>query len=211
MSKELNVMLKELNSLQLKGVDQTASYELLFNGDSRLVDMAKIDVAKERVQKGAYFLSRRKSSKLDEYLIIDMYCGQVYKINSKFYTVKVANDNIQVIDNFTGKEQYLIVNGKLNFGDIKHLGMGNYTYFSGDADFKGIPAVRFDNSYKDSIRVHWIIALMNWGIDRINKCVGSSPIFRLRHKVAYKKSEDNSISNLEILTGADDTQDKMHK
>jgi hypothetical protein len=93
----------------------------------------------------------------------------------------------------------------LDFGNVKHLGVNNYTYCSSDriSGFKGIPAVRFDNNYKDSIRVHWIIGLMEWGIITINLCVGNSPTHRLRHVVAYKESKNNSKSNLQILKGTD--------
>src|SRR5690606_35281231 len=108
MNKDFQSKLEELNSKQRKGVDQTANYNLLFNGDTRLVDMAKIDVAKEEVQNGAYYLSRRKSAKADEYLVSDMVDGQVYKINSKCYTAKVVDNNILVTDDFTGEEHFLI-------------------------------------------------------------------------------------------------------
>ncbi len=203
MSKEFKKKLRELNHYQRKGIDQTENYSLLFKGNSKVVDLAKINAVKKRVQKGAFYLSRKKSKEADEYLVIDMFKGHVYKINSGNYTVKVDNDNILVINNATGMEQFLIVNEKLKFGDIKHLGITNYTYLSGDGNFKGVPAVRFENSYKYSIKVHWIIGLMKWGIETLNKCVGSSPTHRLRRKIAYEKSNDNSILNLEIKVGTD--------
>ncbi|WP_347723979.1 hypothetical protein [Lysinibacillus capsici] len=203
MCKEFKRLLSEYNYYQRKGIDQTENYILLFEGNSKIVDLAKIDAVKKRVRKGAFYLSRKKSNKVDEYLVIDMFKGHVYKINSKHYTVKVDDDNILVINNKTGIRQSLIVNEKLRFGDIKHLGIPNYTYSSGDGNYRGIPSVRFENDYKYSIRVHWIIALMHWGIETLNKCVGSSPTHRLRRKITYKISNDNSISNLEIKVGTD--------
>ncbi|MFG6497277.1 hypothetical protein P8610_18080 [Fictibacillus sp. UD] len=204
MSIEFQRKLEHMNRLQRKGVDQEDNYRLLFDENSKVVEMAKINAHKEKVRNGAFYLSCKKSDKADEYLVIDMFEGQVYKVNKMDYRVKIADDNILVTDKATKKEKFLIVKGKLDFGEIKYLGIKHYTYFSGGRDFKGVPAVRFNNSYKYSIRVHWIIALMRYGIETMNKCVGNSPVFRLRHKVAYKKSADNSIRNLHILTGNDD-------
>jgi hypothetical protein len=193
--------LEELNRLQRKGIDQTVRYKILFGGNKRVVEMAKIDAVKQKVQKGRFYLSKKKSNTTDEYLVIDMFKGQVYKINSEHYTIKVVEDNFLVKDNITGEEQFLILKGKLVFGNVKHLGLNNYTYFSGkpEQDYKGIPAVRFNNNFSDSIRVHWIIALMHWGIEVMNNCVGNVPIHTLLHKVSYKKSKDNSITNLQVL------------
>jgi hypothetical protein len=209
MNTDIRSKLQELNSLQREGVDQKANYGLLFGNNRRVVEMAEIDAMKIKVQRGRFYLSRMKSKTADEYLVIDMFNGgHVNKINSKHYTAKVVEDNILVIDNNTGEEQVLIVHGKLDFGNVKHLGFNNYTYFSGDSrrGYKGVPALRFDNNFADSIRVHWIIALMKWGILTLNKCVGNSPTHKLRHIVAYEKSKDNSVFNLQILNGTDDTE-----
>lgn len=205
MYKGIHSKLLELNRLQREGVDQTDSYSLLFGNNTRVVEMAKINAMKIKLQKGRFYLSRKKSKKVDEYLVIDMVNGQVYKINSKFYTVKVVDDNIQVIDNRTGEEHFLIIESKLDFGNVRHLGINNYTYFSGDSSrgYRGVPAVRFENNSADSIRVHWIIALIKWGILTLNLCVGNSPTHKLRHKVAHIKSKNNSIYNLQILKGTD--------
>lgn len=200
---KLTKELIELNKKQREGLDQTANYSALFNGNSRIVNMAKIDAVKVKVQRGAFYLSQLKSVTADEYLVIDMHQGQIYKINKKLYTVKVADDNILVINKQTGEKTFLIVDGKLEFGNIKHLGIENYTYMSGRDDFKGFPALRIDNNYKDSIRIHWIIALMKWGIKTLNKCEGNSPTLRLRRKITFTNSGDNSISNLEIKGGID--------
>ncbi|MEC1722529.1 hypothetical protein [Schinkia azotoformans] len=203
MTKDFQLKLEEYNRLQRKGDDQTANYSLLFGNNKRVVEMAKIDAIKEKVQNGAFYLSRKKSKRVDEYLIIDMFNGgNIDKINSDQYTAKVVDDNILVIDNITGDEHFLITEGKLDYGNVKHLGSSNYTYFSTNRErgFMGVPAVRFNNNFSDSIRVHWIVALMKWGIEDLNKCVGDSPIYTLLHKVAYVKSKDNSISNLRILT-----------
>lgn len=200
----LTKVLIELNNNQREGVDQTANYSALFNGNSRIVSMAKIDAVKEKVKKGAFYLSQLKSVTADEYLVIDMHQGQIYKINKMLYTVKIADDNILVFNKQTGEKTYLIVDGKLVFGNVKHFGIENYTYMSGSEDFKGFPALRINNVYKDSIRIHWIVALMKWGIEILNKCEGDSPTLRLRRIKSYKKSNDNSISNLEIKGGTDD-------
>ncbi|UGB29969.1 hypothetical protein [Metabacillus sp. B2-18] len=210
MYKNIHSKLQEFNRLQREGVDQTDNYILLFGDNTRVVEMAKINAMKIKVQKGKFYVSRKKSKTTDEYLVIDMVNGQVYKIKSKLYTVKVVDDNILVIDNNTGEEHFLIEGGKLDFRNVKHLGMNNYTYFSGDSssDYKGVPAVRFENNFADSIRVHWIIALMKCGIIILNLCVGNSPTHKLRHIVAYEKSKNNSVRNLQILKGTDDKNTK---
>ncbi|MEC1717227.1 hypothetical protein ABEV09_07220 [Schinkia azotoformans] len=207
MYKNIHSKLQEFNRLQREGVDQTANYTLLFGDNTRVVEMAKINALKQKVQKGKFYLSQKKSKIADEFLVIDMFNGQVYKIKSKLYTVKVVDDNILAIDNNSGEEHFLIVDGKLDFSNIKKaLGTSNYTYFSGDSrrGFKGVPAVRFENNSADSIRVHWIIALMKWGIIILNLCVGDSPTHKLRHIVSYEKSKNNSVRNLQILKGTDD-------
>ncbi|MGR6904592.1 hypothetical protein [Lysinibacillus sp. BSL11] len=210
MYKDIHSYLREVNRLQREGTDQTDNYILLFGDNARVVEMAKINAMKIKVQKGKFYVSRKKSKTTDEYLVIDMINGQVYKIKSKLYTVKVVDDNILAFDNNTGEEHFLILEGKLDFGNVKHLGIKNYTYFSGDSsiDYKGVPAVRFDNNFADSIRVHWLIALMQWGILALNLCVGNSPTHKLRHIVAYEKSKNNSVYNLQILKGTDDKKIK---
>lgn len=207
---DFNKKLEEINKKQREGVDQTENYSLLFGGDPKLINMAKIDAVKEEVQNGAFYLSRLKSKTADDYLIVDMYKGHIYKINSQLYVVQVVDDNILVTNKETGDKTFLIDNKKLAFGNIRHLGEKNYTFMSSNGGFKGVPALRIDNDYTESIRVHWIVGLMRSGIIVLNKCVGISPTLRLRRKTSYKKSGDNSINNLEIKKGTDNYKGEIY-
>lgn len=188
--------LNELNRYHRIGFDQTANYMELFEGNRKAVELAKIDALKVRVRNGAFYLSRKKSLNDDEYLLIDMYRGDVYKIDSKLYRVKVDDDKILAIDNFTDEEHFLLVGGKLDLKNIIYLGKNNYTKFSCDkaSNFEGYPALRFNNSYEDSIRVHRIIALMKWGM-------GILSTHKVKFTIPYTKSLDNSILNLKVVLG----------
>jgi hypothetical protein len=89
MYKDIHSKLQEFNRLQREGVDQTDNYILLFGDNTRVVEMAKINAMKIKVQKGRFYLSRKKSKTADEYLVIDMIHGHVYKINSKISQLKL--------------------------------------------------------------------------------------------------------------------------
>jgi len=186
--------------------------------NKKRIELAKMDFDKQAVLGGRFFLTRKG----DEWVVVDMFNphrhekhgiefrGNCFLVDTNLYDMEVTEDeeNILVTDLETGKEKYLIVNGLLNFEGIKHKGVANYTYQSSRPaeNFIGYPALRFNNSYADSLRVHWIIYMMNWGIEIACYCVGSKVSGRkydIHHKVPFSISFDSSPSNLVCMRTED--------
>ncbi|MFC5528400.1 HNH endonuclease signature motif containing protein [Cohnella yongneupensis] len=105
----------------------------------------------------------------------------------------------------TDEEVELIVDGKLSWGCLNHFGRDNYTMVSTDSGrgFKGYPAVRFGNSYNKSIRVHWLIVLMDVGIQAVELCVGEFRTHEIHHIIPIGSGGTNSIENLVIMRKSD--------
>jgi hypothetical protein len=183
--------------LHKMGIDQTDTLTRFFGAELKIVELAKIDILKERVLNGAFYLSRKDK----EWLVVDMFGGDVHKVDARKYLLIAEENNILVTDLDTDEEFYILSEGRLFWGNVKHLGPDNYTFQSSDKrrGFKGYPSLRFSNSYNKSLRIHWIIALMNYGIEAVEVCVGLFRTHEIHHKVPFGATANNSISNLVIM------------
>ena len=186
--------------LHRMGINQTETFREIYYGNEKIVELAKIDALKERIQNGAFYLSEKGN----EYLIVDMYAGHVYKMDKEKYTLVADDeeDNILVIDSFLDTEKFLIEDGVLNFEGLSYFGISNYTKLSRNMKrgFEGYDGVRFNNSFRDSIKVHTLVALMDYGIEIVANCVGVCRTHDIHHIESYKRTRDNSIMNLSVMT-----------
>jgi len=186
--------------------------------NKKRVEIAKIVLNAKPVRNNRFFLSIK-----DEYYVVfDLfnayrhdnhgvdYKGNGFLVNRDDYELEVTEDgdNILVTDLDTGDSFLLIDNGRLNFRGIKHKGVNNYTFQTADPKrgFKGYPALRFNNSHSDSLRVHAIIFAFWWGIEIACQCIGdkaSGREYDIHHVVPFSKSFDNSPDNLRCLRTED--------
>lgn len=163
---------KELNSLLLP----------------KQIDVAKLISTKVTVGNGIYH-----TIKGNEHLIVDSNVGRIYIVSALDYVVKSAQYKLTAKDKVTNKTVNLFEYGSLKIERVKYS--ERYIPMSGG----GYPGVRFNNSYKDSIKVHIIIGAMLWGYDVLD-AIGVHRTKEVHHKIGWSISKDNSAGNLVLLS-----------
>lgn len=128
------------------------------------------------------------------FVLVDTAKGEVYKFSGVRYE-SIVKGNMLVVTDLKNKQSHtVLLDGFLNLNCIAMK--KDYVFMSSPR----YPALRIENEYCSSIRIHWLVILMDHEVEDVLRCSGNYRINEIHHKIPYKISKDNSRSNLELLS-----------